>query len=100
MIELVATVPHGSGARLVLRRRRAMSAAQFTGSFSLPALATFGVAGGEGRERVLLGSKGRQVEVGAFLSIEEDRDLVTRKDCWRRPGAGAGTKTTRWGKFG
>ncbi|OHE79525.1 MAG: hypothetical protein A2X76_07350 [Lysobacterales bacterium GWF1_69_6] len=36
------------------------------------------VAGGEGRERVLLGSQGRQVEVGAFLSHEERRDLAAR----------------------
>lgn len=34
------------------------------------------VDGGEGRERVLLGSQGRQVEVGAFLSQEERRDLA------------------------
>lgn len=34
--------------------------------------------GGEGRERVLLGSMGRQVEVGAFLPPEERRDLATR----------------------
>lgn len=148
MIELVAAVPPGPGARLVLRPRRAMSAAQFTGLFSLLALATFGVAGfawsqgnvyapafalldaafiaavlrwvwrqgerfevialderhlevrrsaqgepafeahpfwvrlslagDEGRERVLLGSQGRQVEVGAFLSVEERRDLAAR----------------------
>lgn len=36
------------------------------------------VAGGKGRERVLLGSHGRQVEVGSFLSFEERRDLATR----------------------
>lgn len=34
------------------------------------------VDGGEGRERVLLGSQGQQVEVGAFLSYEERRDLA------------------------
>jgi uncharacterized membrane protein len=148
VIELVATVPQGSGARLVLRPRRAMSAVQFAGLFSLLALATFAVAGvawsqgnvfapafagldaafiaavlrwvwrqgerfevialderrlqvrrsaqrepafeahpcwvrlsvagGKGNERVLLGSKGQQVEVGAFLSIEERRDLAAR----------------------
>ena len=33
---------------------------------------------GEGRDRVLLGSMGRQVEVGAFLSNEERRDLAAR----------------------
>ena len=36
------------------------------------------VDGGEGRERVLLGSQGRQVEVGAFLSNEERRDLAVQ----------------------
>jgi len=34
--------------------------------------------GGAGRERVLLGSQGRQVEVGGFLSPEERRDLAAR----------------------
>jgi uncharacterized membrane protein len=148
VIELVAAVPSGPGARLVLRPRRALSAAQFAGLFAALSLATFAVAGyafsqgnvfapvfalldaafialvlrwvwrqgdrfeeialderclevrrsaqpepafrahpfwvrlrvvgGEGREQVLLGSQGRQVEVGAFLSIEERRDLATR----------------------
>lgn len=36
------------------------------------------VEGGEGRERILLGSHGQQVEVGSFLSFEERRDLATR----------------------
>jgi len=36
------------------------------------------VQGGKGSERVLLGSHGRQVEVGSFLSHEERRDLATR----------------------
>jgi uncharacterized membrane protein len=40
------------------------------------------VEGGEGRERVLLGSHGRQVEVGSFLSIEERRDLATQLKGW------------------
>lgn len=36
------------------------------------------VAGGEGDTRVLLGSRGRQVEVGAFLSQDERRDLAAQ----------------------
>jgi uncharacterized membrane protein len=146
VIELVAALPSGPGARLVLRPRRALSAGQFAVLFVALSLATFLVAGyaflqgnvfapvfalldaafiaavlrwvwrqgdryeeialdernlevrrstqaepafrahpywvrlsvdgGEGRERVLLGSKGRQVEVGAFLSHEERRDLA------------------------
>ena len=148
VIELVAAVPSGPGALLVLRPRRALSAGQFAGSAVGLSLGTFVVAGyafsqgnvfapvfalldaafiatvlrwvwrqgdrfeeialderslevrrsaqpepafrshpfwvrlavegGEGRERVLLGSHGRQVEVGSFLSHEERRDLATR----------------------
>ncbi|MBW8368645.1 MAG: DUF2244 domain-containing protein [Arenimonas sp.] len=148
VIELVAAVSSGPGARLVLRPRRALSAGQFAGLAVGLSLATFGVAGyalsqgnvfapvfalldaafivvvlrwvwrqgdrfeeialderslevrrsaqpepafrahpfwvrlqvegGEGAERVLLGSHGRQVEVGSFLSHEERRDLATR----------------------
>jgi uncharacterized membrane protein len=148
VIELVAALPSGPGARLVLRPRRALSAGQFAGLFASLSLATFIVAGyafaqgnvfapafalldaafiaavlrwvwrqgdryeeialderhlevrrsaqaepafrahpywvrlsvdgGEGRERVLLGSQGRQVEVGAFLSNEERRDLAVQ----------------------
>jgi uncharacterized membrane protein len=148
VIELVAAVPSGPGALLVLRPRRALSAGQFAGLAVGLSLATFGVAGyaffqgnvfapvfalldaafiatvllwvwrqgdrfeeialderclevrrsaqpepafrahpfwvrldvegGEGRERILLGSQGRQVEVGSFLSFEERRDLATR----------------------
>jgi uncharacterized membrane protein len=148
VIELVAAVPHGSGARLVLRPRRALTAGQFRGVFALMAVSIgavavfaysmgnvfaplFGVldalfialvlrwvwcqgerveeialderhlevrrsaqaepafrahpvwvrlsvAGVEEGERVLLGSMGRQVEVGSFLSVEERRDLAAR----------------------
>ncbi|WP_460455545.1 DUF2244 domain-containing protein [Arenimonas alkanexedens] len=146
MIELVAALPSGPGARLVLRPRRALNVGQFAGLFVALSLAAFVVAGyafaqgnvfapafalldaafiaavlrwvwrqgdrfeeialnarslevrrstqaepafrahpywvrlsvdgGEGRERVWLGSQGRQVEVGAFLSHEERRDLA------------------------
>ncbi len=148
MIELVSALPSGSGARLVLRPRRALSARQFVGLFVLLSLSTFlvagyafiqgnvfapvfalldaafvatvlrwvwrqgerveeiavderqlevrrsaqaepafqshpfwvrlSVAGDEGDKRVLLGSKGRQVEVGAFLSQDERRDLAAQ----------------------
>jgi uncharacterized membrane protein len=36
------------------------------------------VAGDEGSRRVMLGSRGRQVEVGAFLSQDERRDLAAQ----------------------
>ena len=148
MIELVASVPTGPGAQLVLRPRRALSAGQFRTLFLVLSLAALLVAlyafsqgnvfapafalldaafialvlrwvwrqgdryeeialderqlevrrsaqaepafrahpywvrlsvdGGEGRERVLLGSQGRQVEVGSFLSNEERRDLAVQ----------------------
>ena len=148
MIELVASVPTGPGAQLVLRPRRALSAGQFRTLFLVLSLAALLVAlyafsqgnvfapafalldaafialvlrwvwrqgdrtevialderrlevrssgraepafaahpfwvrvvleEGEGRDRVLLGSMGRQVEVGAFLSHEERRDLAAR----------------------
>lgn len=160
MIELVAALPSGPGARLVLRPRRALSAGQFTGLFVGLSLATFVVAGyayaqgnvfapafalldaafiaavlrwvwrqgdryeeialderslevrrsaqaepafrahpywvrlsvdvGAGRERVLLGSHGRQVEVGAFLSDEERRDLATQLKGLLASAAGRG----------
>ncbi len=48
------------------------------------------VEGGEGRERVLLGSHGRQVEVGAFLSHEERRDLATQLKGWLASTSGRG----------
>ncbi|HEX4852928.1 DUF2244 domain-containing protein [Arenimonas sp.] len=160
MIELVAALPSGPGARLVLRPRRALSAGQFAGLFASLSLATFGVAGyafaqgnvfapvfalldaafiaavlrwvwrqgdryeeialderqlevrrsaqaepafrahpywvrlsvdgGEGRERVLLGSQGRQVEVGAFLSNEERRDLAVQLEGLLASASGRG----------
>jgi uncharacterized membrane protein len=160
VIELVAALPSGPGARLVLRPRRALSAGQFAGLFASLSLATFGVAGyafaqgnvfapafalldaafiaavlrwvwrqgdryeeialderhlevrrsaqvepafrahpywvrlsvdgGEGRERVLLGSQGRQVEVGAFLSHEERRDLAEQLKGLLASAAGRG----------
>lgn len=46
--------------------------------------------GGEGRERVLLGSQGRQVEVGAFLSNEERRDLAKQLKGLLASAAGRG----------
>lgn len=48
------------------------------------------VDGGEGRERVLLGSQGRQVEVGAFLSDEERRDLARQLKDLLASAAGRG----------
>lgn len=48
------------------------------------------VHGGEGRERVLLGSHGRQVEVGAFLSDEERRDLARQLKDLLASAAGRG----------
>ena len=171
MIELVASVPTGPGAQLVLRPRRALSAGQFRNLFLVLSLAAFGVAlyafsqgnvfapafalldaafialvlrwvwrqgdrvevialderrlevrrsgvaepafaahpfwvrvvveSGEGRERVLLGSMGRQVEVGAFLPPEERQDLAARLKELLAAASGRGQdQTTCRGMFG
>lgn len=54
-------------------RRSAQAAPAFQAH---PYWVRLSVDGDTGRERVLLGSQGRQVEVGAFLSHEERRDLA------------------------